>query len=212
MKKLYAIFGGNFDPIHLGHIQLSQKLAQEISLKKIIFLPNKNPPHKNTTKTCIIERIKMINLAIKKNPLFSISLLETKQEKIFYTVDTLKKIRNKIGFSKHLCFMMGEDNLKYLHTWKNWKDILLYCHLLIFPRVDSKINNYQLKKWVEYYKIKNSNLLYQKSYGFIFFSNINPINISSTQIRNNYFKGKNNDNLLPSIVNKYILLKKLYNN
>jgi len=80
MIKLYAVFGGNFDPIHNGHIYLSEQLAKEIYIKKIILLPNHNPPHRDKTETSITDKIKMIKLAIFNNPLFKISYLETKKK------------------------------------------------------------------------------------------------------------------------------------
>ena len=81
MKEIYAIFGGNFDPIHYGHILSAEKLAKEISIKKIILLPNQNPPHRIQTKTSLIHKLKMIEYAIKDNNLFEISLLETTKKK-----------------------------------------------------------------------------------------------------------------------------------
>ncbi|ANZ22640.1 nicotinate-nicotinamide nucleotide adenylyltransferase [Buchnera aphidicola (Diuraphis noxia)] len=209
MKKLYAIFGGNFDPIHYGHIHLSKQLLKELSLKKIIFLPNENPPHKKKTKTSIVDRLKMIKLAINNHPFFQISYLETNTKKFFYTVDTLKKIRTKIGFLDSLCFIIGEDNLENLHLWKNWKEILLYSHLLIYPRTHIK-TNLKIKHWINSHRVTDCSLLHKKSFGLIFCSNMNTINISSSEIRDNYLKGKNPHKLLPPIVHQYILSKKLY--
>jgi nicotinate-nucleotide adenylyltransferase len=138
MKKLHAIFGGNFDPIHYGHLYSAQNLAKEISIEKIIFLPNKNPPHREKSKTSIIDKLKMIKIAIHGYALFQISYLETKQKNFFYTIDTLKKIREKIGYVRPLCFIIGEDNLQYFNLWKDWEKILSYSHLLICPRNHKK--------------------------------------------------------------------------
>ncbi|WP_261979359.1 nicotinate (nicotinamide) nucleotide adenylyltransferase, partial [Buchnera aphidicola] len=134
MKTLHGIFGGNFDPIHNGHIHLARRLAQEMYIEKIIFLPNNNPPHRIKNKTSIIDKINMIKLAINDYSLFEISYLETHNHHIFYTIDTLKKIREKINYSRPLCFIMGEDNLEYFHLWKDWDKILLYVHLVVCPR------------------------------------------------------------------------------
>ncbi|QCI17253.1 nicotinate-nucleotide adenylyltransferase [Buchnera aphidicola (Aphis helianthi)] len=210
MKEIYAIFGGNFDPIHYGHIFSAEKLAKEISIKKIILLPNQNPPHRSQTKTDIKHKLKMIEYAIKDNNLFEISLLETTKKKIFYTIDTLKTIRFKIGFLKPLCFIIGEDNLNNLNLWKNWKKILLYAHLLILPRITIKKYNDELEKWIISHTIKDKNCLYQKPFGFIFFSSIPIIQISSTEIRRNFMQGKSSSKLLPTEIEKYILSKKLY--
>ncbi|QLL40807.1 nicotinate-nucleotide adenylyltransferase [Buchnera aphidicola (Aphis craccivore)] len=209
MKEIYAILGGNFDPIHYGHILSAEKLAKEISIKKIILLPNQNPPHRSKTKTPLKHKLKMMEYAIKNNNLFEISLLETKK-KIFYTVETLKKIRSKIGFAKSLCFIIGEDNLNNLNFWKNWKEILLYVHLLILPRNGIKKYDNELKKWVSLHTIKNKIHLHKKSFGYIFFSSIPSIKISSTQIRKNFADGKSSRKFIPIEVEKYIFLKNLY--
>jgi len=138
MKKLHAIFGGNFDPIHYGHIHTAEKLAQEINIEKIIFLPNNYPPHRKVTETSIIDKIKMIKLAINHSSLFQISYLETKKNNFYYTIDTLTKIRKKIGYLRPLCFIIGEDNLQNLYLWKDWQKIILCAHLLICPRTHIK--------------------------------------------------------------------------
>ncbi|AWI49532.1 nicotinate-nucleotide adenylyltransferase [Buchnera aphidicola] len=210
MKEIYAIFGGNFDPIHYGHIISAEKLSREISIKKIILLPNYGPPHRSKTKTSIIDRLKMIKFAIKDNKLFTISYLETKKNTTFYTIETLKKIRKKIGYLQPLCFIIGEDNLNNLNIWKDWKKILSLSHLLICPRIHIKKSNPKLKKWISDHTTKNSNLLHKKPFGFIFFSKMSMLNISSTAIRKSYYEGKSACGLLPSKIDKYILSKNLY--
>ncbi|AEO08784.1 nicotinate-mononucleotide adenylyltransferase [Buchnera aphidicola str. Ak (Acyrthosiphon kondoi)] len=212
MKKLYGIFGGNFDPIHYGHIYSAKKLAKEINIEKIIFLPNNCPPHRDKTQTSLSDKINMIKLAINNHSLFEISYLETKKNKCFYTIDTLKKIREEISYLRPLCFIIGEDNLQKFYLWKDWKKILLYSHLLICPRKHKKKNNNELEKWIKSHIVYDCNLLHQKSFGLIFFSRIPLINISSTRIRKNYFIGKSSHSLLPPVVNNYILFKKLYYN
>lgn len=109
-----------------------------------------------------------------------------------------------------MCFIIGEDNLNNLNFWKNWKEILLYTHLLIIPRKSIKQKNDELEKWISSHTIKNKNYLLKKPYGFIFFSSISPIRISSTQIRKNLTNGKSLHKLVPIEVEKYIFLKKLY--
>lgn len=212
MKEIYAIFGGNFDPIHYGHITCAEKLAKEISIKKIILLPNYRPPHRTHTKTSIVDRLNMIKFAIDNNQLFKLSYLEIKKNKTFYTIDTLKKIRKKIGYLQPLCFIIGEDNLNNLDLWKNWEKILSLSHLLICPRKHNKTNNKKLKEWIAFHTIKDSNILHKKSYGCIFFSTMSATNISSTQIRKNYYEGKDVKGLLPLKIEKYIISKNLYKN
>ncbi|HXK00569.1 MAG TPA: nicotinate (nicotinamide) nucleotide adenylyltransferase, partial [Buchnera sp. (in: enterobacteria)] len=181
MSSLYGILGGTFDPIHYGHIIPAKLLAKEITLKNIILLPNYIPLYRKESITCIKKRLQMIKIAIKEESLFEISTLEIKQ-KIFYTIDTLKYIRKKIGYNKPLCFIIGEDNLIFINQWKNWNTLLHFCHLLIFRRNIYNKNKMKpiIKKWIKKNTIKNYHLLHQYSSGLIFFSNTPYINISST--------------------------------
>lgn len=209
MKEIYAVFGGNFDPIHYGHIISAERLAKEILIKKIILLPNRNPPHRSKTPTSLKHKLKMIEYVIKNNNLFELSLLETKK-KVSYTIETLQKIRSKIGFLQPLCFIIGEDNLNNLNIWKNWKEILSYAHLLILPRKSIKKYNKELQEWITLHTIKNKKYLRKKPCGFIFFSSIPFIKISSTQIRKNFNTSENLHKFLPIEVEKYIFEKHLY--
>lgn len=109
-----------------------------------------------------------------------------------------------------MCFIIGEDNLQNFNFWKNWKDILYVSHLLVLSRTCIKKYNPQLKKWIDSHQIKDYRFLYKQSFGYIFFSKTKVINISSSQIRKNYYEKKKSCTLLPLSVQKYIELNKLY--
>lgn len=208
MNKLYVIFGGSFNPIHYGHIYFAKALIKKIPIKKILFLPNNKHPNKKT-KISIIDKLNMIKLSIENNSFFHISYLESKKN-VFYTIDTLKKIRKNIGQLEPLCFIMGYDNLQNLNLWKDWKSILLFSHLLILPRKCVKNSDLKLEKWINYHRINNAKLLINRPCGSIFFLNEPMVNINSTQIRNNYYTGKSSIGLVPLSVDRYIQLKNLY--
>ncbi|WP_367676828.1 nicotinate-nicotinamide nucleotide adenylyltransferase [Buchnera aphidicola] len=106
---------------------------------------------------------------------------------------------------------MGEDNLINIQTWKEWNKLLNFCHLIICPRKNNNLKlNQILKKWIQKNKITNINLLKKSASGYIFFSKINCINISSTVIRNMYYQNQNEKNLVPQKVLNYIKKHNLY--
>ncbi|WP_367676457.1 adenylyltransferase/cytidyltransferase family protein [Buchnera aphidicola] len=80
MNSIYAIFGGSFDPIHYGHLNIINKIIKEIKLKEIIILPNYKPIYRNKSITNIIHRIKMIKYAISNQIQYKINLIEVKKK------------------------------------------------------------------------------------------------------------------------------------
>lgn len=115
MKK-YGIFGGTFNPIHFGHLMVVEYLKEELGLDKVIFIPTGNPPHKDLHVSAE-DRYKMVDIAIKTNPDFEISDIETKREELSYSVDTIQELK-KIYSNVKLYFLIGLDTLYQLKTWK----------------------------------------------------------------------------------------------
>ena len=93
MVRRLGVFGGTFDPIHIGHLIVAEMARQECSLDKVLFIPAKIPPHKNDNHISPANyRFEMTRLAILENPYFDVSDLELKREGISYTVDSIKAL------------------------------------------------------------------------------------------------------------------------
>ena len=186
-----GLLGGTFDPIHIGHLVIANWIREDLGLEKVIFIPTGNPPHKlNCKVTDIKDRLEMVRLAINDNSHFEISDIEIRNEKISYTVNTLREFSET---GNEIYYIIGEDSLKELPKWKNPEEILKLSYIVTVRRPN-----------VSKYKIK-----FRNSKKIIFFDSL-EISISSTQIRERVKEGKSIKYLVHPAVEKYIKEKGLY--
>jgi nicotinate-nucleotide adenylyltransferase len=114
-----GIFGGTFDPVHLGHLLLAECCREQCRLDEVWFLPAAVPPHKlERDLTPANQRIEMLELAVAGNPAFSVSRFETDRGGINYTVDTLEHFRQEEP-ARELFFLLGADMFLDLPHWRN---------------------------------------------------------------------------------------------
>jgi nicotinate-nucleotide adenylyltransferase len=199
MKK--AIFGGTFDPIHVGHIHIAYEALYNLNLDKIIFMPNGNPPHKtNKIITSAYIRYEMVTKAIKEESLFEISDYEVNNSSLSYTYKTLQHF-NSLEPETDWYFLTGVDSLMDLKKWKNLKVILENCTLVVFSRpgyTDEEI--FEMKKSIE--------STYKKE---IVYLQMPIMDVSSTAIKGKIKLNRQINYLLPcgveEVINKYILYK-----
>lgn len=129
-----GIFGGTFDPIHLGHINLALEIKEKCSLDKIYFCPARQSPlKKKQPHVSINDRLTMVKLAISDIQDFEILDFERDTEGPSYTIETLKRLK-AIHRSDELFFLAGEDVLAHFSFWKDPEGILTYAKPLIGHR------------------------------------------------------------------------------
>lgn len=140
MKKV-GIYGGTFDPIHLGHLITAQSVLEIRKLDKIIFIPSFISPHKTDKISSAPEhRLKMLKLAIEGISNFDYTDIEIKNENISYTIDTVKKLKR---IYKNIELIIGFDNLLTFNTWKEPDELLKLVKLLVLRR---KLNEEKIKR------------------------------------------------------------------
>lgn len=215
-KVLTALFGGTFDPIHYGHLRPALALAEEIGLSNISLLPNRIPPHKPQPGTTTEQRLAMLKLAIADYPLFTIDTRELQPQLIdhpSFTIDTLKAWREQNGAQSALAFIMGQDSLLSLPTWKEWQKLVDYCHLLICKRPGYAQPTFEsnLQTWINQYQTNDIQTLHHSPNGYIYFANTPLEAISATEIRQNIDDLQRCKELLPPKVWQYIHEHGLYN-
>jgi len=190
MSKV-GIFGGTFDPIHLGHLITAQSVIEIRDLKKIIFIPAFISPHKTDAKPSSPEdRLNMIKLAVENIPFLDYSDIEIKKGGISYTVDTLrelKKVYDKIEF------IIGYDNIFTFHTWKEPNEILKLADVIVLKRKSSHPPQFE-----------------DKYYHQAVFVQTRGIEISATDIRERVKNCLPINFLVPPKVMEYIYNHKLY--
>ena len=136
MSKI-GIFGGTFNPIHLGHIRLGQLVLDEIKLDKILFIPDNTPPHKSNKELASgMDRLEMINISLKDHKNMESSDIELKREGKSYTYETLLELK-KQNPNDELFLLTGADMFLTLDKWREPETIFETANIIGVPRVDS---------------------------------------------------------------------------
>ena len=188
MKKI-GIFGGRFDPVHMGHLILAQDVQEALKLDKVIFLVSYHPPHRNTVAP-FEARYKMVKLAVQGNPYFEASDFEKKLNlPKAYTVEVLKKLKEleKAEFY----FIMGADQFNSLESWYHPEELVQMANLVVLKRPAISLKTSRFSREV-------------------IFLDERLIEISSTEIRERIQKGLPLRYLLPETVERYIKENSLY--
>jgi len=167
-KKNYTkigILGGTFDPPHKGHFYISKIALKKLQLNKILWIITKKNPFKKKPRLRIKERLKLSKEITKKNKKITIKYFDD-EIRSTNTFDLLLFLKKKT--KAKLFFIIGADNLKNFHKWKNWKKIPKLAKIAVFPR-----NNYSYSS-IATKKLHKNDFIYIKS---------KKINISSSLIR-----------------------------
>lgn len=198
LKK--AIFGGTFDPIHIGHIHIAYEALYSLHLDKIIFMPAGNPPHKKNKKITNAKiRYDLVKRAIESEVDFEISDYEINKKENSYTYETVELFS---GLQRNIewYFLIGVDSLMELDKWKNVEKIFNSCKIVVYNRAGFTAQEVAKKKlYIE-----------QKFNKKIIYIDMPIIDISSTHIRNNIKEGRQVNYLLPRGVEEIIHVNNLY--
>lgn len=197
MKK-YGLMGGTFDPIHIGHLMISEFIKEELGLDEIVFIPTGNPPHKQNSLIAD-HRYNMVELAISDNKGFSISDVETRRVKESYSIETINILKKELNGK--LYFMIGSDSLFQLKTWRKIEELakLVEFACSIRPHYSEKED---IQREVIYLKEK---------YGVIVHLVNSPLfEISSTEVRKRIKDNKSVKYIVPDKVIEYININNLY--
>lgn len=206
MKRI-GILGGTFDPIHFGHIKPALQIKHSLKLDKIWLMPNHIPPHKTHSVTATEHRINMVKLICEEYEEFELCDIEIQRNTPSYTVTTLEELKQKHP-SFQYTFLMGMDSLLSLNKWYQWQKLFTLCDIAVSHRP-----GYQVPancEMADLYKDRIATQTDSKraSSGRIFDIEIEPQNVSSTQIRGNLLSAINRKSLPDSIayyINKYRL-------
>jgi nicotinate-nucleotide adenylyltransferase len=123
-----GIFGGTFDPPHLGHLILACEIRSQLKLDRLLWVLTPNPPHKQERAiTALAHRLAMVRLAIEDNPFFELSRVEINREGPHYTVETLQILQEENPHAR-LIYLMGGDSLRNFPSWHRPKEIVELCY------------------------------------------------------------------------------------
>ena len=220
--KHIGLFGGTFNPIHSGHIQVIQEVKQGFGLDKIFIIPSALPPHKAPDGLVDAgDRIEMIRLSFSNHPDFSVSDVELNRSGPSYTIDTVCHFKSILPEAAKLFLILGSDAFLEIDTWKSYKDLFLLIPFIVMSRGTQgknrrvferkTVEDYLKSKISEGYTLSASQSSYiHKEKQAVFVFDVTPIDISSTKIRNLIKTGRLIKSLVPDIVEAFIKSKGLY--
>lgn len=184
-----VIFGGSFDPIHVGHITLAKEVIKQKIAQEVWFMVTPQNPHKRDKQlTDEKERLRMVQIAVEGEPRFQACDFEFSLPRPSYTLHTLNALEKKYPERKFI-LLVGADNWEKFNSWYKGDEIVERFGLVVYPRDNENTPSLP------------ANVIWLKA---------QLCNISSTQIRNIIASGDNASIFLPSGVNNYIIEKDLY--
>jgi nicotinate-nucleotide adenylyltransferase len=195
-----GILGGTFDPIHLGHLAVAAETCRCLKLDRLVFLPAGQPYFKQlNTITPAEQRLEMLELAIRGEPLYSISKLEIERQGPSYAVDSVSRMKASLTLDAELFFIMGWDSLLSLPLWYEAPRLIQLCKIVASPRPGfPKPDISQIEAKLP--GITQRSIVLERPL----------IDISSTDIRRRVALGQPISDKVPPAVEKYILKNGLY--
>ena len=166
-----CLFGGTFDPPHIGHLLIAQTIYEAENFDKILFIPAYAPPHKNNV-TPMKHRIEMVKIAISDNPNFEFSDVDIVRKGTSYTIDSIVDIKRNYKLTNdEIYYLIGSDSLIDFKNWKDSKEILDECNVIVAIRPGFRPSD--IPHWI-----------LQK----VHFANIPRFELSSSKIRSRWVK------------------------
>ncbi|MBW2568037.1 MAG: nicotinate (nicotinamide) nucleotide adenylyltransferase [Deltaproteobacteria bacterium] len=221
-----GLFGGTFNPIHNGHLKAVCEVQKGFALDKSYIIPSAIPPHKEQDSIVDAkDRIEMIRLAVSNSSdimkSIIISDVELKRSGPSYSIDTVIHFKSIMPKDSQIYFILGLDAFLEIDTWKSYMDLFLLTIFIVITRFPAEqddifimrksLENYLQNRILLNYKYSDSQSCYVNDKRKpVFFFDVNPLNISSTKIREFINHGMSIKSLVPEKVEEFIKTKGLY--
>ena len=212
-KRKIGLFGGTFNPIHLGHLRGAEEVRELCGLDEIIFIPSAIPPHKEVEE--VIEathRLEMIRLATRTNPRFSVSTVEMERRGTSYSIDTIRFFLEKDQGA--VSFILGRDAFVEIETWREYPTFFSLCSFIVMdrPGVEDPSWTEQLPKAISsaFRYDEGAKCWIHHSGQTVRFQDITFLDISSTRVRELIERRQSVKYLIPPEVEAYVQDQGLY--
>lgn len=193
-----GLMGGSFNPVHIGHVHLARAALDAGSAERVLFLPTGNPPHKRSGLADKLHRLQMVRLAIEGEAHMDVCREEVDREGVIYTVDTLGILKERMPDAE-FAYIIGADSLRALHTWKRPEELITLCRFLVVMRPGEGEE-----------ETLEAARMWRGRGAQIEFLRMQPMDISSTEIRRRIAADEAIDSLVPAGVAAYIRAHDLY--
>jgi nicotinate-nucleotide adenylyltransferase len=215
-----GLFGGTFDPIHLGHLAVARAAERRFHLDRVIFIPVGHPPHKPASELPPFEhRFAMVALACAGYPRFVVSLAESgydgAEPRVCYSVDTVRLFREQFKLpGDHLYFIVGADSFLDLPAWRDYETLLDLCDFAVASRPGFRTDT--LRQVIPERLLPPSSVVAPDSRAIaLLHTTVHLLNsvesrVSATEVRHRLERGRGIHGLVPPKVEEYIIKQALY--
>ena len=209
-----GLFGGTFDPVHVGHLRLAEEARESLQLGRVRWIPAGQPWHRDAMRKDAAHRLEMVRRAVASNPLFEVDDIEARSGQPGYTVETVSSLRASLGARQPLVLILGADAFSRLHTWQRWRELLDLVHIGLATRagqaVDAAGLDPALAAELATRRRDDTDALRAAPGGSIVCFDMTPLAISATDLRARLARGASCRYLAPDTVLDYISRHRLY--
>ena len=196
---MIGIMGGTFDPVHYGHLKPAMDVKQALGLERVLFLPNRIPPHRPSPWLSVEQRKKLLQIAIDPLPGFVMDTRELDRPGKSFMVDTLISLREDFPQTS-LCLILGMDAFAGLPQWHQWRKILDLCHLVVTERPGISWPTNPEFQALEASLVTDPEALKKADAGGILLQSASQLDISSSDIRQRFQTGQTISDWVPEAV------------
>jgi nicotinate-nucleotide adenylyltransferase len=210
-----GIFGGTFDPVHVGHLRAAEDVREALDLAEIRFVPAAVPPHKDArTVTAPAARLRMLELATEGVPGFRVWPVELERQGPSYSIDTIRALRAEIGPARRIAFVLGRDAFAEFDTWKEHAAIFALCDVVVMSRPPQgeslTMADIPVAARQAFCYDRASGSFHHESGHRVIPLSVVPLDISATDIRARLAAGRSVRFLVPATVETYLESTRLY--
>ncbi len=200
MTRLLALFGGTFDPVHLGHLRAAWEAAEALDAE-VRLMPANVPPHRPQPVASAAERVALLERALAGQDRLGLDPRELARSGPSYSVDTLHELRAEIGTRRPLALLVGADAFAGLVTWHRWRELFVLAHLVVLTRPGAarRLPD-ELEAEVAPRRCSEAAALRAAPAGRVFDLAITALDISATAVRALLAAGREPRYLLPDAV------------
>jgi nicotinate-nucleotide adenylyltransferase len=201
-----GVFGGTFDPVHVGHLRIAEEVREERGLDRVYFVPARIQPLKERPASPAGDRVRMLESAVRGNPGFRVSTVETRRAGVSYSIDTVRHFRRRFG---EVSFLVGMDAFMDIGLWRAYEELLSSTDFVVMLRPGHAPAG--LPESLKTCARQIDGSIWEHASGRrIYFHRITQLDISSTGIRELAKTGRSIKYLGPRAVERYIIRKGLY--
>ncbi len=212
-----GLLGGTFDPVHNGHLEIAVFVRKSLQLDRVWFVPAALSPHKHLHQngsgvTPFIDRLAMLEAALREYDDFEITLIETERAEPSYTIDTFREIDKRQTGQSAFYFILGQDAFEDIGSWKEYEKLLDFTSLVVLTRDGSGLQGISetINRCFPELVCEGKTVWHGQGKNRIIYLDMEPVTVSSSMIRESVVRGNSIDHLVNAEVAEYIAKNKLY--